>query len=49
MADCVEPAGMFDAFAARADALDAWHDGGPGRAAPAGPAPTAAPRRSSAR
>ena len=28
MADCVEPAGMYDAYAAAADALDAWHAGG---------------------
>ena len=29
MADCVDPVGMFDAFAdGRRDALDAWHDGG---------------------
>jgi phosphatidylserine/phosphatidylglycerophosphate/cardiolipin synthase-like enzyme len=28
MADCVEPAGMFDAFARTAAELDAWHDGG---------------------
>ena len=28
MADCVEPAGMFDAFAAAAARLEAWHRGG---------------------
>ena len=25
MADCVDPAGLFDAYAASADRLDAWH------------------------
>lgn len=40
MADCVDPRGMFDAFAASAAALQAWHDGGcrgerpPGRLRP---------------
>jgi phosphatidylserine/phosphatidylglycerophosphate/cardiolipin synthase-like enzyme len=28
MADCVEPAGMFEAYAASADRLEAWHAGG---------------------
>jgi phosphatidylserine/phosphatidylglycerophosphate/cardiolipin synthase-like enzyme len=28
MADCVEPAGLFAAYAASADRLDAWHAGG---------------------
>jgi phosphatidylserine/phosphatidylglycerophosphate/cardiolipin synthase-like enzyme len=28
MADCVEPAGMYDAYAATAARLDAWHEGG---------------------
>ena len=28
MADCVEPAGMFAAFAEAAAPLDAWHAGG---------------------
>jgi hypothetical protein len=28
MADCVEPGGHFDAYAASADRLDAWHAGG---------------------
>ena len=28
MADCVEPVGLFHAYAASADRLDAWHDGG---------------------
>ena len=28
MADCVDPADMFERFAESADALDAWHDGG---------------------
>ncbi len=28
MADCVDPRGMFERFAATARALDAWHDGG---------------------
>jgi phosphatidylserine/phosphatidylglycerophosphate/cardiolipin synthase-like enzyme len=28
MADCVEPAGIFDAYAESADRLDAWHAGG---------------------
>lgn len=28
LADCLEPAGFFDAFAASADRLDAWHAGG---------------------
>lgn len=28
MADCVDPVAMFDRFAACADALQAWHDGG---------------------
>jgi hypothetical protein len=28
MADCVDPAGLFDAYAVSADRLDAWHDGG---------------------
>jgi phosphatidylserine/phosphatidylglycerophosphate/cardiolipin synthase-like enzyme len=28
MADCVEPAGLFEAYAASADRLDAWHAGG---------------------
>ena len=30
MADCVEPRGLFDAYAASADRLDAWHAGGRG-------------------
>jgi hypothetical protein len=40
MADCVEPAGMYDAYAAGADRLEAWHRGGhvgprpPGRLRP---------------
>ena len=40
MADCVDRAGMFDAFAASAADLQAWHDGGrrgprpPGRLRP---------------
>jgi hypothetical protein len=28
MADCVDPVGMFEAFATAARALDAWHAGG---------------------
>ncbi len=28
MADCVDPVGMFDAYAACAEALDRWHDSG---------------------
>ena len=28
MADCVDPVGMFDAFADAARGLDAWHEGG---------------------
>jgi len=28
MADCVEPVGLFDAYAASADRLDAWHAAG---------------------
>ena len=28
LADCVEPAGMFAAYAETAAALDAWHAGG---------------------
>jgi phosphatidylserine/phosphatidylglycerophosphate/cardiolipin synthase-like enzyme len=28
MADCVEPTGLFDAYAESADRLDAWHAGG---------------------
>ena len=28
MADCVDPLDMFEAYAATARALDAWHDGG---------------------
>jgi len=28
MADCLDPAGMFDAYADHADRLDAWHAGG---------------------
>ncbi|WP_179665820.1 phospholipase D family protein [Nocardioides panaciterrulae] len=28
MADCVDPAGMFEQYAATARALDAWHEGG---------------------
>ena len=35
MDDCVEPEGMFAAYAACADALDRWHDGG--RAGPRPP------------
>jgi phosphatidylserine/phosphatidylglycerophosphate/cardiolipin synthase-like enzyme len=40
MADCVDPSGMYDAYAAGAAALQAWHDGGrvgdrpPGRLRP---------------
>jgi phosphatidylserine/phosphatidylglycerophosphate/cardiolipin synthase-like enzyme len=40
MADCVDPAGMYDAFAQSADRLEAWHRGGrrgdrpPGRLRP---------------
>ena len=40
MADCVDPAGMYDAYAAAADRLEAWHAGGrvgerpPGRLRP---------------
>jgi phosphatidylserine/phosphatidylglycerophosphate/cardiolipin synthase-like enzyme len=40
MSDCVEPAGMYDAYAASAARLQAWHDGGrvgdrpPGRLRP---------------
>jgi phosphatidylserine/phosphatidylglycerophosphate/cardiolipin synthase-like enzyme len=36
VSDCVEPAGMFEAYAACADALDAWHAGGRVGARPAG-------------
>ena len=28
MADCVDPAGMFDAYADAAARLEAWHEGG---------------------
>jgi phosphatidylserine/phosphatidylglycerophosphate/cardiolipin synthase-like enzyme len=28
MADCVDPAGMFDAYARAAEGLDAWHESG---------------------
>ena len=35
MADCVDPAGMFDAYAAPPSALDAWHEAG--RAGPRPP------------
>ena len=40
MADCVDPAGLYDAYAASATRLEAWHDGGragerpPGRLRP---------------
>jgi phosphatidylserine/phosphatidylglycerophosphate/cardiolipin synthase-like enzyme len=40
MADCVDPAGLYDAYAASAAALETWHDGGrvgerpPGRLRP---------------
>ncbi len=40
MADCVDPAGMYDAYEASAARLEAWHDGGrvgerpPGRLRP---------------
>jgi phosphatidylserine/phosphatidylglycerophosphate/cardiolipin synthase-like enzyme len=40
MADCVDPAGLYDAYAASAARLEAWHDGGgvgerpPGRLRP---------------
>ena len=40
MADCLEPAGLYDAYAASADRLEAWHRGGrvgerpPGRLRP---------------
>jgi phosphatidylserine/phosphatidylglycerophosphate/cardiolipin synthase-like enzyme len=40
MSDCLEPAGMYDAYAASADRLEAWHAGGrqgerpPGRLRP---------------
>jgi phosphatidylserine/phosphatidylglycerophosphate/cardiolipin synthase-like enzyme len=40
MADCVDPAGLYDAYAASAMRLEAWHDGGrvgerpPGRLRP---------------
>ena len=36
MADCVDPAGMFDLYAAHADRLDAWHAGGRRGARPPG-------------
>jgi hypothetical protein len=28
MSDCVDPAGMYDAYAEAADRLEAWHRGG---------------------
>jgi hypothetical protein len=40
MADCVDPAGLYDAYAASAARLEAWHQGGnlgerpPGRLRP---------------
>jgi phosphatidylserine/phosphatidylglycerophosphate/cardiolipin synthase-like enzyme len=36
VADCVDPAGMFRAFRASADRLDAWHDAGAAGERPAG-------------
>jgi phosphatidylserine/phosphatidylglycerophosphate/cardiolipin synthase-like enzyme len=36
MADCVDPVGMFDAFAEAARGLDAWHEGGRRGTRPAG-------------
>ena len=36
MADCVDPVGMYEAFAASARALDAWHDNGRRGSRPAG-------------
>ena len=36
MADCVDPADMFDVFTAAADRLDTWHDGGRQGPRPAG-------------
>jgi phosphatidylserine/phosphatidylglycerophosphate/cardiolipin synthase-like enzyme len=36
MADCVDPVGMFEAYAEAARALDAWHDGGRRGPRPAG-------------
>ena len=41
MADCVDPAGLFDAYAASADRLDAWHAQGRAGRAAAGAAATA--------
>ena len=36
MADCLDPAGMFEAYAASAARLQAWHDGGRQGARPPG-------------
>jgi hypothetical protein len=36
MRDCLDPAGMYDAYAARAAELDAWHAGGRQGARPRG-------------
>ncbi|GAB7007120.1 phospholipase D-like domain-containing protein [Nocardioides sp. AN3] len=36
MSDCLDPAGMFDAYADRADELDAWHASGRRGARPPG-------------
>ncbi|MCU1537034.1 MAG: phospholipase [Humibacillus sp.] len=36
MGDCVEPTGMFEAYAAHADALERWHAGGRQGARPPG-------------
>jgi phosphatidylserine/phosphatidylglycerophosphate/cardiolipin synthase-like enzyme len=36
MADCIDPVGMFDAFASAADALQQWHDAGRSGVRPAG-------------
>ena len=45
MADCVEPAGLFDAYAASADRLDAWHAARRRGGASAGTAAAAAAAR----
>ncbi|MBO0847653.1 MAG: hypothetical protein J2P22_19815, partial [Nocardioides sp.] len=48
MSDCVDPAGMYDAYAASAERLEAWHAGGrqgerpPGRLRPL-PVPVLSP------
>jgi hypothetical protein len=36
MDDCLDPVGMFEAFAASAERLDAWHAGGRRGARPPG-------------